>query len=104
MRDFRLDSEYVIQVAIVLLCPDASIGASVHQLRIYVHFPVRTPHRSLEHVGDTQRITDLVYVLLAAILHDAGAADHFQIGNFCQLGQDVVLHAVGKEPVLFLVA
>jgi hypothetical protein len=42
--------------------------------------------------------------LPATILHDAGAADHFEIGHFCQLGQNVVLHAIGKECVLFFVA
>src|SRR6266536_5164106 len=53
---------------------------------------------------NTQRITDLVYVLLAAILHDAGAADDLEVSDFRQLDQNVVLHAVGKEPVLFLFA
>ena len=32
------------------------------------------------------------------------AADHLQVGDFCQLGQNVVLYAVGKECVLLFVA
>ena len=55
-------------------------------------------------MGDTQRIADLPHILFTAILHDAGAADHFQVGDFCQLGQNVILDAVGKERVLFLIA
>ena len=43
-------------------------------------------------------------VLLAAILHHAGAADDLEIGNLRQLGQNVVLDTVGKGGVLFVVA
>jgi len=61
-------------------------------------------YASFQHVGDTQRITDLPRVLLAAILHDAGAADHLEVGDFRQFDQDIVLDAVGKECVLLLIA
>ena len=43
-------------------------------------------------------------LLFAAILHDAGATDHLEIGDLCQLCQNVVLDAIGKERVLFMVA
>src|SRR5262249_12873501 len=46
----------------------------------------------------------LSHVLLAAILHNAGSADHFQVSDFCQLGQNVVLNAVGKDRMLFPLA
>ncbi len=28
-----------------------------------------------------------------------GAADHFQVGDLCQVRQDLVLHAIGEEGV-----
>ena len=54
-------------------------------------------------MGNTQQIADLMHILFAAVLHDAGAADHFEIGDFPKLGQNVVLDAVGKNRVLFLI-
>ena len=67
------------------------------------YFPARTSHCSLQHVGDTQSIAELAQILFAAVLHHARAADHLQIGNFGQFNQDVVLDAVGKERVFFLI-
>ena len=49
-------------------------------------------------------IADLAHVLFAAIFHHAGAADDLEIGDFRQLGQNVVLDAVGKGCVLSVVA
>ncbi len=53
---------------------------------------------------DSQLVPDLAYIPFAAIVHHAGPTDHFQIGDLRQLGQNVVLHTIGKERVLFLVA
>src|SRR4029453_2811614 len=61
-------------------------------------------YASFQYVGDTQRITDLPQVLFTAILHHAGAADHFEVGHLCQLGQNVILHAISKKRMLFVVA
>ena len=55
-------------------------------------------------MGDTQRITNPAHILLAPILHRTGATDHFEIGDFRQFGQDVVLNAIGEKCVLFVVA
>ena len=43
-----------------------------------------------------QIITDLSHISFATIFHDARPADHFQIGDPRQLGQNVVLHAVDE--------
>ena len=48
----------------------------------------------------TQFITDLRACSFAAIFHDARPADDFQIGDLRQLGQNVVLDAIGKGGVL----
>src|SRR2546427_8186878 len=56
-------SKHVIQIPVVFLRPDTRVGVSVHQLRIDVHLPAKTPHCSLQHVGDTQQIADLAHIL-----------------------------------------
>ena len=55
-------------------------------------------------MGYAQLIADLAGILLAAKFHHAGAADDLEIGNFCQLGLNVVLNTVGKGSVLSVVA
>ena len=105
LRNLALDCEHVVQIAIVLFgarCP-ASVRVSTN-CAFDVQFAARSSDRPLQHVGHTQRIADLAHIVFTAILHDAGAADHLQVGDFRQLGQDVVLDAIGKERVLFLVA
>src|SRR6266513_873925 len=59
---------------------------------------------ALKHMRYTQIISDLTEISFAAVIHHAGPADHLEIGDFCQLGQNVVLHAIGKVCVLFLIA
>ena len=51
-----------------------------------------------------QLIADLAHISFAAIFHHAGPADDFQIGDLRQLGQNVVLHTIGKGRVFFLLA
>src|SRR5262249_7501737 len=48
--------------------------------------------------------SDLTEISFAAIIHDTRPTDDFQIGDLRQLGQDVVLHAIDKGGVLFLLA
>src|SRR5437762_3740145 len=40
----------------------------------------------------------------ALILHHARAADYFQVCDLRKVGQDLVLHAVGKIGILFFLA
>ncbi len=67
---------------------------------------LRALHTSFEKVGDTSCSPDLAQVAhrAAAILHDARAADHLEISDLRQVGQDFVLHAIGKIGVRFLLA
>ena len=104
LRNLALDCEHFAQVAIVFFRPYVSVSAGVDQLRIQTNSRSVSAYASFQHMGDTQRITDPARILLAPILHDAGAADHFEIGDFRQFGQNVVLHAVGEKCVLFVVA
>jgi hypothetical protein len=57
-------------------------------------------------VRDLQRFSDLPNVACCSrrILHHAGTADDFEIANFCQFCQEIVLNTIGKERVLSVMA
>ena len=57
-------------------------------------------------MGHAELLADLAQIARRAafVLHHARAADHFQIGNLGQMGQDLVLDALGEEGVLFFAA
>ncbi len=103
-RDLALDREDVFQISIVFLCPDMRIGAGVDQLRVYVEPGAGFAHATFQYMRHAKRITDLARVVLVTILHDAGPADDLESGDFRQLGQKIVLDAVGKGRVLSVVA
>src|SRR5437762_9942601 len=52
----------------------------------------------------SQIISNLTEISFAAIFHHTAPADDFQVADFRQLGQDVILHTVSKGRVLFLIA
>ena len=104
LRDLTLDCEQIIQIAVVFLGPDVGVRARVDQLRVQVN-PITAPAcASLQHVRHAKRIADLAHISFAAIFHHAVPADDFEIADLRQLGQNVVLHAIGKRRVFFLVA
>src|SRR5438034_4824943 len=49
-----------------------------------------------------QIISDLTEISFATVIHNTRPADDFQIGDLCQLGQNVVLHTIGEGGVPFL--
>src|SRR5437867_12444442 len=104
LRNLALDRKQVVQVAIVLFGPDVSVRARVDQLRVHMKPGADHPDAALQHMGDSQLVTDLTHVPLAAIVHYAGPADHLQIGDFCKLGQNVVLHTIDEGPSFLLPA
>ena len=103
LRNLALDGEQIIQITVVLLGPNVRVGARVDQLRIQVN-PITAPAcASFQHVRYAKRIADLAHISFTAIFHHAGPADHFEIGDLRQLGQNVVLHTIGEDGVFFLV-
>ena len=100
LRDLALGGKQIFQIAIVLLRPDVRVGARVDQLDVYVKPGTCLAYAAFQDVRHSKRISDLARVLLAAKSHDAVAADHLEVGNFRQLGQDVVLNTIGKGGVL----
>ena len=99
LRDVTLDNKYLFRIAIILLCPYVRVGARRDQLRVYMEQGSGFAHAALQHMRHVKGVADLAHISLAAIFHDTGAADHLEIGNFCQLGQDIVLEPIGKERV-----
>ncbi len=55
---------------------------------------------------DAELLPDLPQVARCAtlVLHHAGAADHFEVRNFAEVGQNFVLRAVAELRVLFVIA
>ena len=55
---------------------------------------------------NTQIFCDLAQVSFRTrfIFHHARAADHFQVGNLGEIGEDFVLHASGEKGVFFVLA
>src|SRR6266576_1037672 len=104
LSDLALDREDVFQIAIVLLHPDVYIGARVDQLGIYMEPGSSLTYAAFQNMRYLKRIADLARVLFAAISYHACPADDLEIGDFRQLGQNVVLDTVGKEGVLSIVA
>ena len=49
-------------------------------------------------------IADLAHIAFAAVFHHAVPADDLEIADFRELGQNVVLHAIRKGGLFFLVA
>ena len=104
MRDVALHGEQIIQIAVVLLGPDVRVRACIDQLRVQTKMRAGSAHAALQNMPYTEIISDLTEIPFAAVIHHAGLADHLEIGNLRQLGQNVVLNAVGKKRVLFVLA
>ena len=101
-RDLTLDCEQIIQIAVVFLSPDVRVGARVDQLRVHVKNRAGSADTAFQDMRYSQIISNLTEISFAAIFHHAGPADDFQVADFRQLGQDVILHTVSKSHVFFL--
>ena len=104
LRDLALDCEHVVQIAVILFDPHMGISPRIDQLRIQMKMCAGPADAALQNVRYPQLVTDLAHISFAAVLHDTRPADDFQVSDLRQLGQNVVLHAVGKSRVLFLLA
>src|SRR6478672_2647550 len=59
---------------------------------------------ALQNMRYPQIISNLTEISFATVIHDTRSADDFQVADLGQLGQNVVLHAISKGRVLFLLA
>ncbi len=71
------------------------VGAGVDQLGDHSHPCTRALHTAFQHVRHAERSADFAQVVRdsAFILHDRGAADHFQVRDPGEMRQDFILHA-----------
>jgi hypothetical protein len=104
--DFALDREGISQIASIRLGPKVRIAASVDQLRVHSHLICNPLDTAFQHVSNAQRLTNLSQVTRGRglVLVYAGAADHFQVGDLGQIGEDFILNAVGEIGVGFVFA
>ena len=80
------------------------IGAGVDELGIDPDAIVDSLDTAFQDVGDAQLLPDLAQVAFpnSLVLHHAGAADHFEVRDFRQIGEDLILDAIGKEGGLLI--
>src|SRR5262249_43023920 len=92
--------------AIVGFGPNVRIGAGIDQFGVDAKAVAGALNRAFHDVSDAELLADFAQVAFGAglVLAHAGVTDHFQIRNFGQIGQDLVLHAVGKIGVVPIVA
>ena len=101
-----MDGEDIGQIAIVGLRPEMRVLARIDQLRADPHFVGRALHAAFDDMRDAELLADLAQIARRAglVLHHARAADHFQIGDLREVGQNLVLHPIGEKDVLFVAA
>src|SRR5947207_9421297 len=80
------------------------VSARLDQLRIDTKMRAGSADAAFQNMRYTQIISDLTEISFAAIVHDTRPTDDFQIGDFGQLGQHVVLHTIHERAVFFLLA
>ena len=101
-----MNGEDVSEIAIIGLRPNVRIAAGVDELRVDPHLAARALHTALEYMRYAKLFPDLAQVTRDSglVLHYAGAADHFQICDFGEVGQDFILHAIREKRVRFFLA
>ena len=81
------------------------VSARVDELAGHAHPVAGAAHAALEHVGDAEFLRDLFDGFRrAAVLHDGGARDDVQFADEGEVGQDILVDAVGKERALLALA
>ena len=103
LRDFRLNGKEVIggDFAVVVFRPEMLVRFRIDQLHIDTHLLTRALYCALQDGRHTKLGADFAQVLGGVtVFHHGGARDHFELANLGQLCQQVIVHAVGEEPVI----
>ena len=81
-----------------------SVSAGVDQLCVDAKTIPGALDRTFHDVSDTELLADLAHVAFGPglVLPHAGVADHLQIRDLGEIGQDLVLNAIGEVGVLFV--
>ncbi len=102
LGNFALHRKKLRDLALVFLGPKMGLCPRLDQLRFdaqVVAFPL---HAAFEEMGDPEFLADLARVARFAGLVETGrgAADHFQVGDSGQIGENFFLHAGGEVGVV----
>src|ERR1700730_1231844 len=99
LRNLALNGENIRKIAIVSLRPKMRIRAGVNELSIDPDAVGRALDTTFQNVGNAQLPSDFTKVAGAndLILHHAGATNHLKVCDLGQIGEDLILDAVGKE-------
>src|SRR5213596_2273295 len=80
------------------------VRACVDQLRVETEMRAGSADAAFQNMRYPQIISDLTEISLATVIHDARPADDFEIGDPRELREDIVLHAIDKRRIAFVVA
>ena len=82
------------------------VVAGIDQLRDHPHFVGGALHTAFDDMRHAELLPDFAQIARrpAFVLHDARAADHFKLRDLREVGQDLILHAIGEEGVRFFFA
>src|SRR5204863_9280605 len=94
----------MLELTIVFIGPDVRVGARVDQLRVHMKNRASSSYAAFQDMRYSQIISNLTEISFAAIFHHTAPADDFQVADFRQLGQDVILHTISKGCLFFLLA
>src|ERR1700730_1834784 len=99
LSNLTLNGEHIREIAIVSLRPKMRIRARVNELGVDPDTVGRALDTTFQNVGNAELPSDFAKVAGAndLILHHAGATNHFKICHLGQIGEDLILDAVGKE-------
>ena len=106
LGDLALDGENVIERAIIAFGPNVCVGAGIDQLRAYPHAATGPLHTAFQNMRDPELLRDVTQIApdAALVLLHRGAADHLEVGDFCEVGEDFIGHTLGEERIFFFVA
>src|SRR5207248_8664798 len=97
LGELALESENVLQFAVVLLRPNLCVCLRIDELGINPHAIARNLHASLQHARNAKVAPDLLHVsILTPIGCDTTAADDLEISHFAEIGQNIVLNTISK--------
>jgi hypothetical protein len=82
------------------------VASRIDQVRDDAQSTVRALDGSFEKISNSELLTDFWSIAfeVAPVLLHAGVANHFQVGHFREIGQNLILHAVGEEGVILISA
>src|SRR6202011_3910105 len=106
LRNLALNLEDISDIAIVMLRPQVGIGARSNQLRADAKTVRHALDAAFEYISNAELAGYLGKFSrgIISILHHACSADHFNPGDFREVGQDFVLDSIREKRIRLVVA